>query len=360
MQNVLTVIGARPQFIKAAMVSRALRAAGLREMIVHTGQHYDHNMSGKFFEELAIAPPDYNLGVGSGTHGVQTAEMIKGIESILLKEKPDVLLVYGDTNSTLAGALAASKIHIPVAHIEAGLRSFDRSMPEEINRFLTDAISQWLFCPTSEAVKNLSMEGLEKGVYEVGDVMYDAALFYKERAVKESRIVGDLGLHSNIFVLATIHRDFNTDNRAKLTEIVVGLLSLGMPVVFPAHPRVRKQLAQFKLIDKIKHSENLHCIEPVGYLDMLALECLATVIVTDSGGVQKEAFFQKTPCVTVRSSTEWVETVKLGWNRLVGADRNEIVEGVNRAVSGVHSDSSPYGTGESARMIADILTKSAD
>lgn len=356
MKKIVTVVGARPQFIKAAMVSKALARSPIEEVLVHTGQHYDHKMSGAFFDELGIAEPKYNLGVGSGTHGYQTAEMLKGVERVLLSEKPDALMIYGDTNSTVAAALAAAKLQIPIAHVEAGLRSFDRSMPEEVNRVLADSISAWLFCPTSAAVSNLFNAGIVDGVYHVGDVMYDAALHYKERALRESSIVRKLGLQNKDFILATIHRDFNTDDRVKLTEIISGLAAIDMPVVFPAHPRVVKRINECELYNKFFDNSIIRLIEPVGYLDMVALECAALVIVTDSGGVQKEAYFQQTPCVTIRDNTEWIETVELGWNRLAKADASAIMEAVTLARQGGGClELNPYGNGKTSEQIISVF-----
>ena len=322
--KIATVIGARPQFIKAAAVSRVLRTQH-QEILIHTGQHYDANMSDVFFDELHIPRPDYNLGIGSGRHGAQTGAILEQVEDVLITETPDALLVYGDTNSTLAGALAASKLHIPVIHIEAGLRSFNRRMPEEINRVLTDHLSSWLFCPTETAVKNLSAEGITAGVYKNGDVMLDAFLYNLELAKEKSNILQTLGLSSKSFILCTIHRAENTDDPERLTQILKAVARISLPVVLPLHPRTRKivqQLGLSSLLEKVK------VIEPVGYLDMIALEAHAVKLVTDSGGVQKEAYFAGVPCITMRDETEWVETVEVGWNRLTGADEEKILNAV--------------------------------
>jgi len=322
--KIATVIGARPQFIKAAAVSRVLRTQH-QEILIHTGQHYDANMSDVFFDELHIPRPDYNLGIGSGRHGAQTGAILEQVEDVLITETPDALLVYGDTNSTLAGALAASKLHIPVIHIEAGLRSFNRRMPEEINRVLTDHLSSWLFCPTETAVKNLSAEGITAGVYKNGDVMLDAFLYNLELAKEKSNILQTLGLSSKSFILCTIHRAENTDDPARLTQILKAVARISLPVVLPLHPRTRKivqQLGLSALLEKVK------VIEPVGYLDMITLEAHAVKLVTDSGGVQKEAYFAGVPCITMRDETEWVETVEVGWNRLTGADEDKILNAV--------------------------------
>jgi len=322
--KIATVIGARPQFIKAAAVSRVLRTQH-QEILIHTGQHYDANMSDVFFDELHIPRPDYNLGIGSGRHGAQTGAILEQVEDVLITETPDALMVYGDTNSTLAGALAASKLHIPVIHIEAGLRSFNRRMPEEINRVLTDHLSSWLFCPTETAVKNLSAEGITAGVYKNGDVMLDAFLYNLELAKEKSNILQTLGLSSKSFILCTIHRAENTDDPERLTQILKAVARISLPVVLPLHPRTRKivqQLGLSSLLEKVK------VIEPVGYLDMIALEAHAVKLVTDSGGVQKEAYFAGVPCITMRDETEWVETVEVGWNRLTGADEDKILNAV--------------------------------
>jgi len=301
--KILTVVGARPQFIKAAVVSRELRQRnGMQEVLLHTGQHYDDNMSQVFFEELEIPQPDYNLGIGGGTHGQNTGRMIEAVEEVLFKERPDWVLVYGDTDSTLAGALAAVKLHIPVAHVEAGLRSFNRRMPEEINRVLTDHAADLLFAPTEKAVANLKREGLpEERIELVGDVMYDAALFYGAKAEKQSRILQTLGLVPKTYVLVTIHREENTDDPARLETIFNGLdqVALEIPVVCLVHPRTRKALGQYGIWDRV--SQHIRFLPPVGYLDMVMLEKHARLIVTDSGGVQKEAFFYRVPCVTLRT-----------------------------------------------------------
>jgi len=327
----LTIVGARPQFIKAAAVSRAIREHNavhperpIHEVLLHTGQHYDENMSQVFFDELDIPHPHYNLGVGSLPHGAQTGRMLERIEEVLLKEKPAWVLVYGDTNSTLAGALAAAKLHIPVAHVEAGLRSYNRHMPEEINRVLADHLSTLLFCPTRAAVDNLAGEGIREGVELVGDVMYDAALYYVERAEAHSTILADLSLRPQEYVLATVHRAENTDDPLRLRAIVEGLDAVAqkMPVVIPLHPRTRSALEREGLLAQAAGACRL--IPPLGYLDMVLLEKNARLIATDSGGVQKEAYFYGVPCITLREETEWVETVETGWNVLVGTDRERI------------------------------------
>ncbi|KJS10379.1 MAG: UDP-N-acetylglucosamine 2-epimerase [Peptococcaceae bacterium BRH_c8a] len=315
--RIVTIVGARPQFIKAATVSRVLRKQHT-EILIHTGQHYDYNMSEVFFKQLELPQPDYNLGIVSKTHGSQTGRMLESIEKVLIKEKPHRVLVYGDTNSTLAGALAAAKLHIPVAHVEAGLRSFNRSMPEEINRILTDHTADLLFAPTKVATENLCREGIpQERIHLVGDVMYDATLFYNEKAHRESRILNLLGLDPKSYILVTIHRAENTDDSSRLRAIVEGLSKVAkdIPIIFPIHPRTRKALESYGYLAEAEVC--LRLIEPVGYLDMVMLEKNARLIATDSGGVQKEAFFNKVTCVTLRSETEWVELVKTNWNYLV-------------------------------------------
>ncbi|TGE33828.1 UDP-N-acetylglucosamine 2-epimerase (non-hydrolyzing) [Desulfosporosinus sp. Sb-LF] len=348
--KIATVIGARPQFIKAAAVSRVLRTQH-QEILIHTGQHYDPNMSDIFFEELHIPRPDFNLGIGSGRHGAQTGAILEQVEEVLINEIPDALLVYGDTNSTLAGALAASKLHIPVIHIEAGLRSFNRRMPEEINRVLTDHLSRWLFCPTETAVKNLTAEGITEGVYKNGDVMFDAFLYNLELAKEKSNIMRKLGLTSKSFILCTIHRAENTDDPARLTQILKAVSRISLPVVLPLHPRTRKIAQQMGLNSLL---EQVKVIEPVGYLDMITLEAHALKLVTDSGGVQKEAYFAGVPCITMRDETEWVETVEVGWNRLTGADEGKILDAVE-SFNPPESHPDIFGDGHSAEQFLTIL-----
>jgi UDP-N-acetylglucosamine 2-epimerase (non-hydrolysing) len=357
--KIVDIVGARPQFIKLAPILRAIvkhnqkrPECPIQEVLVHTGQHYDYEMSQVFFDELGLKSPDYHLGVGSGTHGYQTGEMLKRIEEVLIKEKPDMVMVYGDTNTTLAGALAAAKLHIPVAHVEAGLRSFNREMPEEINRVLTDHISDFLFCPTQTAVENLRREGIEKGVYLVGDVMYDAVLLYLDLAEKKSEIMERLGLKPKSYALATVHRAENTDQPERLRSIFEGLERVaeeGLPVILPLHPRTRKQLNTLGI-----HPKEVQVLDPVSYLDMLVLEKNARVILTDSGGVQKEAFFFRVPCVTLREETEWVETVETGWNTLVGCDPERMVQAALEAHPGIESVW-PYGDGQATEKIVSAI-----
>jgi UDP-GlcNAc3NAcA epimerase len=351
MLKVTTVIGARPQFIKAATVSREFSLRGdVEEVIVHTGQHYDANMSDIFFEELQIPRPRHQLGIGGGSHGAMTGRMLMAIEEVILSEGPDVVLVYGDTNSTLAAALAATKLHVPVAHVEAGLRSFNRKMPEEINRILTDHSSDFLFAPTATATANLRAEGLaDEKVRLVGDVMFDAALFYKDRARAPTWFVQS-GIAEGAFVLATIHRAENTDSPERLQGILDGLARAGMPVLLPLHPRTRTKVAELNL----QVADNIRLVEPLGYLEMVWLEAGAALIATDSGGVQKEAFFHQKPCVTLRDETEWVELIESGWNRLAGADAERIAYAIaNAHMPPTHP--SLYGRGNAAAEIVAVL-----
>lgn len=358
--RIVTVVGARPQFIKAAAVSRVIRPK-IEEIFIHTGQHYDENMSNIFFNEMKIPQPDYNLGVGSGSHAKQTADMMVGIEKILLEEKPDYLMVYGDTNSTLAGALAAIKIHIPVIHIEAGLRSFNMAMPEEINRILTDRISDILCCPTDTAVENLRKEGIIKGVYNIGDVMCDAVKFYLQTAEMQ-----DKRLHFNRLLpmfdceipvmdewyLATVHRAENTDSALKIETILNAFERLDAKVLFPVHPRT-KSLVQ-AVLSKKRYRNTLFC-QPVGYFDMLYFANLAKKIVTDSGGLQKEAYIMDTPCITVREQTEWVETLEGKHNVLTHLNTDDIVDKVmNTKVSGSKKQNY-YGNGDAALRLLQVL-----
>ena len=352
--KIATIVGARPQFIKAASVSRVIEnRIGISEVLIHTGQHFDANMSDVFFDELDIRKPDYNLGIGGGTHGQNTGRMFESIEQVLLGEKPDWVLVYGDTDSTLAGALAAVKLHIPVAHVEAGLRSFNRRMPEEINRVLTDHASSLLFAPTQTAVKNLEVEGIKSDkVRCVGDVMYDVTLFYKQRARKPVHV----GLEeSESFVICTIHRAENTNDVTRLKAIVTLLNRLAEDsiVVLPLHPRTKNIINQ---IDEVVLSENVRVIEPVSYLEMTWLLSKCGLVMTDSGGVQKEAFFHQKPCVTLRDETEWVELVEAGYNRLVIPHEEDGLIAINemRKIS-IGNKDNLYGNGEAAVQVIDQI-----
>lgn len=358
MLKCVTVVGARPQFIKAATVSRhMIGRSDMREVLVHTGQHYDSNMSDVFFSEMNIPRPDYHLGVGSGRHGAQTGQMLAAIEEVLIQERPDWVLIYGDTNSTLAAALAACKLHFPVAHVEAGLRSFNRRMPEEMNRVLADHASTLLFPPTETAVANLRQEGIcGAQVINVGDVMYDAALYYGEIAIAESAILEQLRLAEGGYILSTVHRAENTDDPERLREIFAALTDVAreVPVVLPLHPRTRATLGRLGL--QPDGSGRIRIIDPVGYLDMVMLEKHAALIVTDSGGVQKEAFFHRVPCVTLRDETEWVELVALGWNRLLPPGSGQaMTAGILAALATAGEDGNPYGDGESAQRIVAAL-----
>ncbi len=352
--NILTIVGARPQFIKAFVVSKELRK-NHDEVLVHTGQHYDYEMDDIFFEELDIKEPDYNLGVGSGTHGHQTGEMLKKIEDVVLDEEPELVLVYGDTNSTLAGALAASKLHVDVAHIEAGLRSFNREMPEEVNRVLTDHTSDLLFAPTETAVENLEDEGIIEGVHLVGDVMLDSLTLFKEKAKDKSEKMKEHWLKEDNFVLATIHRAENTDDKDRLKEIMEGFLKSEEKILLLVHPRLEKYLKKYDLFSRLDESNEMILNDPVGYLEMLKLEKSAKKIVTDSGGVQKEAYFMGTPCITLREETEWVETVEDGWNVLVDIEAGEIKEQIGCFEVGDKEQNFDFGGGKAAVNIVEKL-----
>lgn len=347
--KIISVVGARPEFIQATPVSRALRRMH-RELLVHTGQHYDYLMSQTFFDELGIPAPDYNLEVGSGSHAGQTAEILVRFEEVLLKEQPDFIIVRGDTNSTLAGALVASKLHIPTVHIEAGERSFDRRMPEEINRLVADRLSTAYFCVSQTAVRQLAAEGISNNVFWVGDVMLDANLANRPIAREKSSILAKLGLESGHYGLVTVHRAANTDNPARLASIVKGLSSVGETVVFPVHPRTRGALQKLEL----KFADNVRVTESVGYYDMMVLEENARIIATDSGGVQREAYFMGKPCLTLRDETEWTETVQVGWNKLVGVNVDQIVHEWKHFTP--PAEQPPiFGDGSAGKKIADIL-----
>jgi UDP-N-acetylglucosamine 2-epimerase len=378
--KIVTIVGARPQFVKAGAVNRAIeelnkRGKRIREIWVHTGQHYDYLMNKVFFEELKLPNPDYHLGVGSGSHAKQTGLMLERIEKVLEKEKPEAVIVYGDTNSTLAGALAAAKLKIPVAHVEAGLRSYNSAMPEEINRLLTDHLSTLLFCPTTQSVRNLLKEGIKDGetqvVKKVGDVMYDSILYYSKMAERKSSILKDLGLltpnsvrairESPVhripnYYLATLHRAENTDDPKRLKSILKALNEIGekTSVILPLHPRTKKMIKVYHLFSDFK---NIKFIEPVSYLDMLKLEKNAIAILTDSGGVQKEAYWLRVPCFTLREETEWVETIESGWNALTGTNAKRIVGGVGHLEKRrkYPKGRKIYGDGKASQKIVKIL-----
>lgn len=360
--KIVTVVGARPQFIKAAAISRVIASMrpAVDEILVHTGQHFDSNMSGVFFSEMGIAAPVHNFGVAGGTHGSMTARMLEAVEKVLIEEGPDWVLVYGDTNSTLAAALAASKLSIPIAHVEAGLRSFNRQMPEEINRVIADHVSAMLLCPTTTAVRNLKNEGVHGKVHLVGDVMYDVSRHFAHVAEEKSKILASLDLEPGRYVLATCHRAENTDDPRNLHQILKGLETLAdtIGVVFPIHPRTERKVREYGFGDCLK---KLCVTQPVSYLDMVMLEKNACAIVTDSGGVQKEAFFYRVPCITVRNETEWVETVESGWNAVVGALADRMVKAFETLTgSGNRTDVQPYGDGHAAERIIELLLNERD
>ena len=351
MLKLLTVIGARPQFIKAATVSRVIQNRDeVSEALVHTGQHYDAGMSDIFFDELSIPRPSRQLGIGGGTHGQMTGRQLEAVEAVMMEEKPDYVLVYGDTNSTLAGALAAAKLHIPVAHVEAGLRSFNRQMPEEVNRILTDHASNVLFAPTQTAVENLVREGIPaRRIHNIGDVMYDAALFYRSQARKPDWFT-KLNVQEGGYVLATIHRQENTDDPARLQALFDGLGQSVLPVILPIHPRTRGRIDSAG----ISIPPSVTCVPPVGYLEMVWLEVHCTGIATDSGGVQKEAYFHSKRCVILRDETEWVELIESGWNTLVGADATKIATALSTPIS-LEGGQPLFGDGNAAGKIVDLL-----
>ena len=349
--KIVSVVGARPQFIKAAAISPLLRDR-FTEVLVHTGQHYDEDMSQVFFRELGLQEPEINLRVGSGKHGEQTAAMLVGLERVLLSEKPDCVLVYGDTNSTLAGALAAAKLHIPVAHVEAGLRSYNRLMAEETNRVLTDHAANILLCPSAAAVENLEREGIREGVHLVGDVMADTLRIASQRVASQSRILESLGVQEGGFLLLTVHRAENTDKLSRLMGIFSALESLDETVIVPLHPRTRKTMQQAGIKPA---NPRVKLIEPLGYIDMVRLEQAARMLLTDSGGVQKEAYWLGIPCITLRDETEWVETVAAGWNLIAGTEAERILEAV-RTFQPPAARPVLYGDGHAAQRCVEILS----
>ncbi|WP_428623795.1 non-hydrolyzing UDP-N-acetylglucosamine 2-epimerase [Sedimenticola sp.] len=368
--KIATVLGARPQFIKAATVSRAIAhhnrlhpKRSIAEIIIHTGQHFDAAMSQVFFQELDIPQPKYNLGIASLGHGAMTGRMLEGLEALFRDENPDLVLVYGDTNSTLAGALAAVKMKLPIAHVEAGLRSHNPAMPEEINRVLTDRISQMLFCPTSLAVRNLESEGFPfphtganlQAILNVGDVMYDATLFYRQLA-RDSFSLSQWGVEEKQYVLCTIHRAENTDHSPRLESVLTALkeISRKIEVVLPLHPRTRKLVDQSGLQHGLS---GIKILEPLSYLEMQRLEMGASAILTDSGGVQKEAYFHRVPCITLRDETEWLETVDMGWNQVAGAETENILSAFAGATLPDGPEESPYGLGDAAKKIVQFISE---
>ena len=350
--KIVSVIGARPQFVKAAVVSRAFQNQDLiQEILVHTGQHYDREMDQVFFEELRIPSPAYHLGVGSGSHAAQTGRMMQGLEEVLEKELPQRVLVYGDTNSTLAGALAAAKLNVPVDHVEAGLRSFNRAMPEEVNRIVADRLSELLFCPTDTAISNLAREGITQGVHKVGDVMYDAVLLFSSQSQLAGRCLETMGVEPGRYLLMTLHRAENTDQQTDLRRFFAGLGEIDCTILFPAHPRTAKFIRNWG----ITPPPNVRTVPPVSYFQMLQLEKNAMAILTDSGGVQKEAYFLRIPCLTLRNETEWVETVQAGWNRLVGLDPEALRQGLKEQLNGIQRSScDSFGDGRAAAKIAEV------
>lgn len=351
--KIVTVVGARPQFIKAATVSRAMAEQGdCVEVMIHTGQHFDANMSDVFFQELEIPKPAYSLGVGGGSHGQNTGRMIEAIEAVLIKECPDAVLVYGDTDSTLAGALAAAKLHVPIVHVEAGLRSFNRAMPEEINRKLTDHLSDLLLTPNQQGIQNLAHEGITGShVINVGDVMFDAALYFGARADETSKILQALSLTPKAYWLATVHRQENTDDPLRLQRIFDGLSRSPLKVVLPLHPRTRNRLADQGIV----MPANILIVEPLGYIDMVMLEKHAALIVTDSGGVQKEAYFHRVPCLTLRDETEWLELIDMGWNRLASPLSEDFFSAFEQEYVPGTAEGEPYGDGQAAGRVVQSL-----
>jgi UDP-GlcNAc3NAcA epimerase len=348
--KIVSVVGTRPQFVKLCPVSRALRRRHV-EVVVNTGQHYDFEMSGAFLRDMDIPTPDHDLEVGSGSHAEQTGRMLIGLETVLIRERPDAVLVFGDTNSTLAAALAAAKLHVPIAHVEAGLRSYNRDMPEEVNRVVSDHLSTWLFCPTQTAERNLAREGITSGVSQVGDVMLDAVRQFGAKADAVS-ILEEHGLEHGRYLLATVHRASTTDSTDALATLLAAFAAIDEPIAFPIHPRTRHALDAAGLV----LSSNVRPMNPVGYLEMLALEKHARMVLTDSGGVQKEAFFFGIPCLTLRTETEWTELVEAGWNQVVGLDRERIIDAVRTWVpDGPRPDL--FGKGDASERIAALLER---
>jgi len=354
--KVLSIVGARPQFVKVVPVINALKNTGQEHFLLHTGQHYDYQLSQVFFDELAIPKPDINLEVGSGTHGKQTGEMLIGIEEVLVAEQPDFVLVYGDTNSTLAGAIATAKLQIPLGHIEAGLRSFNRLMPEEHNRVLTDHCSNLLFCPTKTSVENLSNEGITVGVHLVGDVMLDAVLTVIDQAEIQSDVLQKYQLEPEKYILTTIHRPYNVDQPQRLLAILNLMQLLDDQVIFPIHPRTQKKIAAFGYQQLLDNVSQVRALPPVSYLDMLVLEKNAKMIVTDSGGIQKEAYFFSVPCLTIRPETEWIETVEAGWNQLIEPTSESLAKALNN-INTSRPHPPIFGNGDASEKIVQQIKK---
>lgn len=352
--KIVTIVGARPQFIKLAPLSKALRE-NHEEILLHTGQHYDLELSSLIFQQLGIPLPDYNLEIGSGTHSSQTGEMLKGIEDVLVKEEPDLVIVFGDTNSTLAGALAAVKLQIEIAHVEAGLRSYNRKMPEEINRIITDHISNILFSPTDSATENLKKEGIVKGVFNVGDIMIDSLLNNIDIANSQSNVLSKLNIDSNKYLLMTLHRQENTENEQDMRQLLDALKGVDEKIIFPIHPRTKVFLRKHGLFKNIEGS-NIQVIRPVGYLDFLKLLGNCRKILTDSGGVQKEAYILKKPCITMRNETEWIETIEDGWNILVGLNGGRVEDAINN-FNPANQQRNVFGIGNSIEKMVNVINE---
>jgi len=353
MLHIATIVGARPQFIKAAVLSEQFKKRGIKETLIHTGQHYDTNMSDIFFRELGLDRPQLNLGIHGDTNTAQTAKTMLALERQMPELRPDAILVYGDTNATLSGALTGAQMQIPIIHVEAGLRSYDRRMPEELNRVLADSLSRILFCPTDAAVENLKKEGIVDGVYNVGDIMYDAVLRYSGASRLQSGILDRLRVREKEYVLATVHRNFNTDDPARLRMILESLVHCGETVVLPLHPRTKKMIGEYHL-ESYLNGANLVVTEPLGYLDMIRLQTSARVIVTDSGGVQKEAYYNGVPSVVLRDNTEWVELIEMGWGQLVPAQPDAVIPAIRSAKTG-RMNRYPYGRGNTGELICDRI-----
>ncbi|MDP2683942.1 MAG: UDP-N-acetylglucosamine 2-epimerase (non-hydrolyzing) [bacterium] len=355
MKKIISIVGTRPQFIKVAPLHKILQTK-YNHLILHTGQHYDENMSEIFFKQFSLKNPDYCLHVGSGNHGEQSGKMLIEIEKILIKEKPNLVIVYGDTNSTLSGILASSKLHIPTAHIEAGMRSFNRGMPEEINRIVADHLSNINFCVTKSSFNNLVNEGITKNIHHVGDTMYDTFLQFNLLIKNKKNLLDKYNLVPYKYIITTIHRASNTEIKSNLTSIINALIKSNEKIIFPIHPRTKKYLIKYSLINKILKSKNIQIINPIGYLELLTLTKYAKKVVTDSGGVQKEAYFLKVPCITLRDETEWIETTENNWNILVGSDEKKILNGLKNKKK-PKKYNLIYGKGDTSNKIMGYLNK---